>query len=78
MVVEAPAPETFQAGLDRSLSALGWLKMSLLTAGGWVPSDTNYSMIRRVLWWCCGKPPIPSQPSPTAAGAVSASGKSHT
>jgi len=33
-VVEAPSLETFEARLDRALSNLVWLKMSLLTAGG--------------------------------------------
>jgi len=33
-VVEAPSLETFRAGLDRALSNLFWLQMSLLTAGG--------------------------------------------
>jgi len=33
-VVNAPSLETFQAGLDRALSNLIELKMSLLTAGG--------------------------------------------
>jgi len=33
-VVEAPSLETFKARLDRALSNLVWLKMSLLTAGG--------------------------------------------
>jgi len=32
-VVEGPSPETFKARLDRALSNLIWLKMSLLTAG---------------------------------------------
>jgi len=33
-VVDAPSPETFKARLDRALSNLIHLKMSLLTAGG--------------------------------------------
>jgi len=33
-VVEAPSLETFRVRLDRALSNLVWLKMSLLTAGG--------------------------------------------
>jgi len=33
-VVEAPSLETFKARLDRALSNLLWLRMSLLTAGG--------------------------------------------
>jgi len=33
-VVDAPSLETFKARLDRALSNLVWLKMSLLTAGG--------------------------------------------
>jgi len=33
-VVNAPSLETFQARLDRALSDLVWLKMSLLTAEG--------------------------------------------
>jgi len=33
-VVAAPSLETFKARLDRALSNLVWLKMSLLTAGG--------------------------------------------
>jgi len=33
-VVNAPSLETFKARLDRALSNLVWLKMSLLTAGG--------------------------------------------
>jgi len=33
-VVEVPSPETFKARLDRALSNLVWLMMSLLTAGG--------------------------------------------
>ena len=33
-VVDAPSLETFQVRLDRVLSNLIWLKMSLLTAGG--------------------------------------------
>jgi len=33
-VVDAPSLETFQVRLDRALSNLIWLKMSLLTAGG--------------------------------------------
>jgi len=33
-VVESPSLETFKARLDRALSNLVWLKMSLLTAGG--------------------------------------------
>jgi len=33
-VVDAPSLETFKARLDRALSNLIWLKMSLLTAGG--------------------------------------------
>jgi len=33
-VVEAPPLETFKARLDRALSNLVWLKMSLLTTGG--------------------------------------------
>jgi len=32
-VVDAPSLETFKAKLDRALSNLIWLKMSLLTAG---------------------------------------------
>jgi len=32
--VEAPSLETFEARLDRALSNLVWLKLSLLTAGG--------------------------------------------
>jgi len=32
-VVEAPSLETFKVRLDRALSNLIWLKMSLLTAG---------------------------------------------
>jgi len=49
--VTAPSLETFKAGLVGSLSNLMQLKMSLLTAGGWmrwplkVPSNPNYSMI---------------------------------
>jgi len=34
-VVEAPSPETFKVRLDRVLSNLIELKMSLPTAGGW-------------------------------------------
>jgi len=34
-VVEAPSLETVKARLDGALSNLVWLKMSLLTAGGW-------------------------------------------
>jgi len=34
-VVDAPSLETFKARLDRVLSNLISLKMSLLTAGGW-------------------------------------------
>ena len=39
-VVDAPSLGTFQARLDGALSTLGWLKMSLLTAGrlGWTAS----------------------------------------
>ena len=33
-VVDAPSLETFQARLDRALSTLTQLKMSLLVAGG--------------------------------------------
>jgi len=33
-VVEAPSLETFKTRLDRALSNLVWLQMSLLTAGG--------------------------------------------
>jgi len=33
-VVNVPPPETFKVRLDRALSSLIWLKMSLLTAGG--------------------------------------------
>jgi len=33
-VGDAPSLGTFQARLDRALSSLVWLKMSLLTAGG--------------------------------------------
>jgi len=33
-VVDAPSLETFKARLDRALSTLIWLKMSLLAAGG--------------------------------------------
>ena len=50
-VVEAPFLKTFKARLDGALSNLIWLKMSLLTAGGWarwplkVPSNPNRSMI---------------------------------
>jgi len=50
-VGDAPSLGTFQAGLDGALSSLVWLKMSLLTAGGWagwllkVPSDPNHSII---------------------------------
>jgi len=33
-VVDVPSLETFQTRLDRALSNLVWLKMSLLTAGG--------------------------------------------
>ena len=33
--VEAPSLETFKARLDGALSNLVWLKMSLLTGGGW-------------------------------------------
>ena len=50
-VVEAPSPETFQVRLDRALSNLIELKMSLLTAGDWtrcplkIPSNLNHSMI---------------------------------
>jgi len=32
-VMEAPSLETFKARLDRALSNLVWLKMSLVTAG---------------------------------------------
>jgi len=32
-VVDAPSLETFKVRLDRALSNLVWLKMSLLTAG---------------------------------------------
>jgi len=34
-VVEAPSLKAFKARLDGALSNLVWLKMSLLTAGGW-------------------------------------------
>jgi len=34
-VVDAASLETFQVRLDGALSNLVWLKMSLLTAGGW-------------------------------------------
>jgi len=34
-VVDAPSLETFQVGLDRALSNLIQLKMSLPMAGGW-------------------------------------------
>jgi len=34
-VAEAPSLETFKARLDGTLSNLVWLKMSLVTAGGW-------------------------------------------
>jgi len=50
-VVEAPSLATFKARLDRALSNVVWLKMSLLTAGGlarWplkVPSNPRPSMI---------------------------------
>jgi len=49
-VVDAPSLETFKARLDGALSNLVWLKMSLLTAGGWarwplrVPSHPSYSV----------------------------------
>jgi len=33
-MADPPFLETFQAGLDRALSSLVWLKMSLLTAEG--------------------------------------------
>jgi len=33
-VVDAPSLETFKARLDRALSNLVWLKLSLLTARG--------------------------------------------
>jgi len=33
-VVDAPSVETFKIRLDRALSSLIWLKMSLLIAGG--------------------------------------------
>ncbi len=33
-VVDAPSLETFKARLDRALSNLIWLEMSLLLAGG--------------------------------------------
>jgi len=38
-VVDAPSLGTFKARLDRSLSDLVWLKMSLLTAGRVGPDD---------------------------------------
>ena len=34
-VGDTPSLEPFQARLDGALSNLVWLKMSLLTAGGW-------------------------------------------
>ena len=34
-VGDAPSLETFKVRLDRALSNLIWVKMSLLTAGGW-------------------------------------------
>jgi len=33
-LIDAPSLETFKARLDRALSNLVWLKMSVLTAGG--------------------------------------------
>lgn len=33
-VVDAPSPETFKISLDRTLSSLGLLKVSLLIVGG--------------------------------------------
>jgi len=50
-VVDAPSLESFQARLDRALSSLTQLKMSLLIAGGWsrwplkLPSNTDHSVI---------------------------------
>ena len=35
-VVEVPSLKTFKARLDGPLSNVVWLKMSLLTAGGWI------------------------------------------
>jgi len=49
-VVDAPSLGTLKVRLDRALSNLVWLKMSLLTAGGWsrwalkVPSNPNHSV----------------------------------
>jgi len=50
-VGDAPSLETLKARLDGALSNLIWLKMALLTGGGWtrwpseVTSNPNYSMI---------------------------------
>jgi len=50
-VVDAPSLGTFKVRLDGALSNLAWLKMSLLTAGGWtawplkVPSNPDHSVI---------------------------------
>ena len=50
-VGDAPSLEALMVGLDGALSNLGWLKMSLLIAGGWTrcplefPSNPNLSMI---------------------------------
>jgi len=49
-MVDAPSLGTFKARLDRALSNLIQLKLSLLTAGGWtrwplkVPSNQNHSV----------------------------------
>jgi len=49
--VEASSLETVKARLDGALSNLVWLKMYMLTAGGWarrplkVPSNPKHSMI---------------------------------
>jgi len=47
-VGDAPSLETFKARLDGALSNLGWLKMSLLIAGG--------------LDWMALKGPFPPKP----------------
>jgi len=50
-VGDAPSLEAFKARLDRALSNLVWVEMSLLTAGGWargplkVPSNSKHSII---------------------------------
>jgi len=69
-VAAAPSLAVLKAGLDGALSTLGWWKVSLPMAGGWiqmifeVPSNPDWSV---VLWtglrapWSGGRGPCPWQ-----------------